>query len=226
MKVIILAAGEGTRLKPLTLETPKPLIEIAGKKVIDRIFESLPDEIDEAIIIVKYLKDKIKLHIGENFYNRRITFIEQGEKKGTYGALFSAKDALEKNERFLVINSDDIHSKEELEQYLTHPRSFGIQKMHMPNYYNINIDENGYVQGFRPQTEEEKTSGVYVATGVYVIDSNIFEHSGVVVYGGEYGLPQTILEQKDTYPIKAVTTQKWLPINSFEDIDRANSFFA
>lgn len=221
MKAVILAAGQGTRLRPLTLETPKPLIEISGKRIIDRIFEELPPEIDEVIMVVDHLKEKIKSVLGDKFYDRKIVFVEQGDIRGTFGALLSAKDMLD-NEKFLILNADDIHSRDELKKYLEHDRSFGIQKMVMPNYYNIDIDEEGFIKSFRPQTEKEKENGVYVATGVYVLDTNIFKHPGVSVFGGELGLPQTILAQKDNFPIKAVVTEKWIPINSFEDIEKAH----
>jgi NDP-sugar pyrophosphorylase family protein len=225
MKAIILAAGHGKRLQPLTFETPKPLIKVAGEEIIDRIFKSLPDEIDEVYIIVEHLKDKIQAHVGEIFYNKKVKFFEQGEKKGTFGALYSAKDYLEAGERFLVLNGDDVHEKEELKKYLQYTRSFGVQKMLMPNYYSMQMTPDGYVIGWKPQTEEEKIEGALVATGVYVIDSYIFKHPGVIVFGGEYGLPQTILDQKDEYPIRAIVTKKWMPINSYEDLEKAENYF-
>ncbi|MDO8260742.1 MAG: hypothetical protein Q7T50_04590, partial [Candidatus Magasanikbacteria bacterium] len=164
-------------------------------------------------------------YLGESFYNKKVIYAKQTEKKGTFGALLSAKKFLKKDERFLVLNGDDINDKEELKKYLEYPRSFGVQKMHMPNYYSIGIDRNKYIEGFRTQTDEEKLSVAFIATGVYVIDTNIFDHPGIVVYGGEYGLPQTILAQKDLYPIKSITTKKWMPINSFEDMKRAENYF-
>ena len=147
MKAVILAAGQGTRLLPLTKETPKPLIKISGIPIINRIFDSLPEEIDEVIVVVEHLKDKIKSHIGNNFYNKKVSYVDQMYMKGTFGALISAKDTLVENERFLVINGDDIHDKEELRKYLEYPRSFGIQKMHMPGYYDIQCDQNGFIKG-------------------------------------------------------------------------------
>ena len=224
MKAVILAAGEGSRLVPLTLETPKSLIEISGKAILERIFESLPDEIDEVIIVVGHLKEKIKAHLGENFQGRGVSYVEQGEKKGTFGALLSAQRFLQSDERFLVLNGDDLNDRGELEKFVKQDRAFGVQKMIMPNYYGLNIVD-GNLESFRPQTDVEKGEGTLIATGVYTLDTEIFNHPGVSVFGGEYGLPQTIMAQKDKYPIKVVVTKDWLPINSFADIERANKYF-
>jgi len=222
MKVIILAAGEGTRLRPLTLTTPKPLIEVAGKPIIERIIESLPDDITEAVLVVKHLEEKIIAHLGNSFSNRKITFVTQGETKGTFGALLSARDELISEKKFLVLNGDDLNSKEELEKFMINERAWGLQKMVMPNYYSMQV-ANGYVEGFKPQDESEKANGALIATGVYLLDPQIFNHPGVIVSGGEYGLPQTILEQKFTLPIRAIATEKWLPINSLSDLERAKN---
>jgi NDP-sugar pyrophosphorylase family protein len=224
MKVIILAAGKGTRLLPLTEHTPKPLVKIAGLPIIDRIFQSLPDEIDEVMLVVEYLKEKITAHVGSNFYGRPVRYVDQIEMRGTLGALFSARPLLQPGERFLVINGDDIHDKTELETYLKYDRSFGLQLAKMPGYHSIHLDSKGYVEGFYPQTESEQTNGAYTATGAYVIDTDIFSHEGVRLKSGtEVGLPQTVLAQKDSHPVKGVITTKWLPINSFDDIERAEA---
>ena len=225
MKAIILAAGEGTRLKPLTLDIPKSLISIGGKPIIDRIFESLPDEIDEVFIVVGHLKEKIKSHLGDNFRGKKVSYANQIDKHGTFGALLSARSFLSEGEVFLVLNGDDIHRKEELQKFMSGMRSFGVQKMIMPNYYSVLVNDDDHIEGFRSQTEEEKKSGTLVATGVYTLDTKIFDHPGVVVNGGEYGLPQTILAQKDLYPVKAILTTSWFPINSFEDIEKFKTNF-
>ena len=220
MKAVILAAGKGTRLYPLTLETPKPLISIAGKPVIERILESLPDAVSEVVIVVDHLKEKLISHIGSEFAGRSISYVSQGEMRGTFGALLSAKEYLNGEEKFLVLNGDDILSKEDLEKFLLAGRTFGVQKSIMPPYYSVIVEE-GRVLGFRPQTDEEKERGALIATGTYLLDGEIFSHPGVVVYGGELGLPQTILAQMESYPIRAVETEGWIPINSLEDLQRA-----
>jgi NDP-sugar pyrophosphorylase family protein len=60
MKAIILAAGRGTRLQPLTNTTPKPMIQVCGKPILEYLVESLYQEVSEIILIVKYKQEVIK----------------------------------------------------------------------------------------------------------------------------------------------------------------------
>jgi len=62
MKAIILASGRGTRMKPLTDTTPKPLIKIAGKPIIEHNIEKIHKQVDEIILVVKYLSEQFKTY--------------------------------------------------------------------------------------------------------------------------------------------------------------------
>ena len=221
MKAVILAAGKGTRLLPLTEHTPKPLVRVGESTTIDRTLASLPNSIDEVIIVVGHLKEKIITYVGEWSGKRSITYVEQHEPKGTFGALLAAKEKFLAGEKFLVLNGDDIYDKEELGKHLLHPRAFGVQYAKMPGYDSIHTDKNVNVVGFYPLTEQEKAEGAYMSIGSYVVDTHLFDSPGVVIQNGELGLPHTILAQKNMYPVTAVINKKWMPINSFEDIERA-----
>ncbi len=221
MKCIILAGGKGTRLLPLTEHTPKPLIHIGDEPIIHKIFTALPDEITEVVIVVEHLKEEIKKYLGTKYDGRTITYVDQIKMRGTFGALLSVQNILSPGERFLVLNGDDIYNKKELNMHIAQKRAFGVQKMHMPKYHSIKIDNDGNIDGFSRQTDEEKINGALIASGSYVIDTDIFNIPPVILSDGEYGLPQTILSQKNMHPIKAVIMHQWLPINSFEDKERA-----
>ncbi len=91
--------------------------------------------------------------------------------------------------------------------------------MHIP-YYTIE-SENGIVKNFRKQTEEEKVQGSLIATGVYVLDTQIFDFEPVVLSDGSIGLPQTILSQKEKYPVHVVETKKWISVNTIDDLEKA-----
>ncbi|MEN9649670.1 MAG: D-glycero-alpha-D-manno-heptose 1-phosphate guanylyltransferase [Candidatus Parcubacteria bacterium] len=229
MKAIILAAGKGSRLQPLTDHTPKPLIQVAGKPILDRIIENLPDAVDEVVLITKHLSDQIESHVAKQtafgVYRPKVTIVPQGPATGTYGALLSIKDLIAPGERFFVMNGDDLVDKAELEQHLQFPLSSGIQKKVWPAYYSSDPDADGIVRQYRTQTPEEKINGTHVSNGVFVLDDRIFSFPAVEIAQGELGLPQTIIAQTETYPLHAVITTKWHSINDHDDLEAAHKRF-
>ena len=69
MKAVILAAGEGVRMRPLTNNCPKPMIKILGKPILHHIIDALPDEVNEIILVVGYLGDQIENYFGKDESN-------------------------------------------------------------------------------------------------------------------------------------------------------------
>src|SRR3989344_2004934 len=102
MKAIILAAGKGERMRPLTDTIPKPLIPVLGKPVLDRLFESMPEEITDVAIVVLHLAEKIQEHCGDRFYGRSISYIK-GLADGNARSFLAAKDFVKNEPRFLLL---------------------------------------------------------------------------------------------------------------------------
>ena len=92
MKVIIPLAGKGTRLRPHTHLTPKPMLKIAGKPVIDYVMDDLArlGGVDEVIYITGHLKDKVEQYTRTK-YPWKSVFVEQTEQKGTADAIRLAR---------------------------------------------------------------------------------------------------------------------------------------
>ena len=107
---MILAAGLGKRLKPLTNNTPKPLLKVGNQSLIERNIRSLLNYgFDEIVINVSYLGNMITEHVLEIFPNNKIIFSKESEPLGTGGGIKNALKLLG-DEPFMLINADIYHN--------------------------------------------------------------------------------------------------------------------
>src|SRR3989344_405602 len=107
MQAVILAAGLGTRMGALTRNTPKPLLKIQDRTLLEHNLTAMPDEIDEVVLVVGYLDDQIRNFVGKEFLGKKITYVHQEKLRGTGHALSMCKGVLQ--DRFLVMNGDDLY---------------------------------------------------------------------------------------------------------------------
>ena len=117
MKCVLLASGEGIRMRPLTLAHPKTLLTVHNKPIIKYIFESLPDEITEVIVVIKYLREQIRSFLGEEYMGKKIT-IAFGSEKGNAYSFLNIRKYL-KDERFLLIYGDEMPTKDNVKRCLS-----------------------------------------------------------------------------------------------------------
>ena len=105
-QAMILAAGYGKRMMPLTKKTPKPLLKVGDETLLDIHLNKLLDaSFDDIFVNVSHLGDKIKKHLKKNYINN-ITIIEEKKPLGTGGALLNASKHFKDNDWILVINAD------------------------------------------------------------------------------------------------------------------------
>lgn len=90
MHLVIMAAGEGSRMRPFTDTTAKPLLKICGKTLIEHNIESIVSDFDEIFFIVKYKKEQFSEYFGSLYQGKKVHYIEQmDEKSGTGAAILS-----------------------------------------------------------------------------------------------------------------------------------------
>ena len=124
MQAVILAAGRGTRMNELTTAVPKPMLDVAGKPLLEYKLDALPDFVEEVVLIIGYKGDVIQAHFGDLYNGKRILYVEQETMNGTAGALWCAKDLF--HERFLVMMGDDIYMKEDVDRCLEDSESWKL----------------------------------------------------------------------------------------------------
>ena len=107
MDAVVLAAGEGTRLRPLTEDKPKGMVEVDEKPILTHCFEQLVElGAEELIVVVGYKKEKIIQHYGDAFDGVPITYTHQREQQGLAHALLTAEEHVETD--FMLMLGDNI----------------------------------------------------------------------------------------------------------------------
>jgi|SRR3989344_1062072 len=183
MKVVILAAGIGKRMRPLTLKIPKPLLTVNGKPIIDYVLESFPPEIDEVIIVVKYLGTQIKKYIGTRNRGRSVKYIRGSDQGSAYSFLAVKKHLA--NERFLFVYGDEIPNPNDVKKCLA-------KDLSILTFTSQNPQANGIAYLRRDGTirriiEKPKHPASNLAVdGVMVINTDIFNYTPVRTRGEFY----------------------------------------
>ncbi|MFW9880356.1 MAG: bifunctional sugar-1-phosphate nucleotidylyltransferase/acetyltransferase, partial [Candidatus Thorarchaeota archaeon] len=184
MKAVILAAGEGKRLRPITSLKPKPMISLLGKPLLEYTILGLKEaNIDEILLIVGYKQDKIKEYFekASHYLKVKIDYITQEKYLGTAHAASYAKDFV-KDEDFLMMYGDifvdpeifkHLHQKFEKNKYdglislieVANPQNYGI----------ITLDSNNLVKNIIEKPTLEKNAGNLANAGIFMFNQLIFE---------------------------------------------------
>ena len=108
MKSLIIAAGEGTRLRPYTINRPKPMIPILGKPMLEHVILQLRrNGVTDLVVVVGYLRNQIQDYFGNGEqFGLTIEYITQKQQRGEADAILSAESALEAEDHFLMVDSD------------------------------------------------------------------------------------------------------------------------
>src|SRR3954471_17898801 len=107
MEAVVLAGGEGTRLRPLTLTTPKPVVPLAGRPFLSFMLDWLARPCgDETLLALGYRADDVERVLGHEHHGMRLRYLVEDEPLGTAGPLRLAFDAGALSGRVLVLNGD------------------------------------------------------------------------------------------------------------------------
>jgi len=208
---------------PATDETPKPLLEAGGKTLLEYKFDAMPKVVEEVIIVIGWMGEKIRAKFGDSYEGMQIRYVEQDVLDGTMGALARAKDVLKG--RFLVMMGDDIYALEDAEKCLhnTDGWSMVVQESDSPRAGGaVQIDSQGKIMAI---IEGEHSGTRFAATNLFVLDTRIFEFPMVPKAQGspEFGLPQTAVAAAAGLgiPLYAVEASLWVQVTEADDLVRA-----
>jgi len=176
-QAVILAAGEGQRLRPFTVTKPKAMIAIADKPILQYVVEALAQNgIREIIMVVGYRREQIFDYFGAGEqFGVHIVYRAQERQLGTAHALAKAKDVVE-NE-FLTLPGDNLIQAETIARFIgTEPNAMLVRKVEDVSRYGVVTIDGNLVKGVIEKPKE--ASGNIVNTGIYAFSRQIFDLAG------------------------------------------------
>lgn len=234
MIAVILAAGRGTRMGTLTTETPKPMLKVHGKNLIERKLEVLPKEITKVILVVGYLKETIRGYFGTSWNGIAIEYVEQSVLSGTGGAIDLCKEYLQHEEQFLVLMGDDLYAHVDLLDIISNNYSILVAnqgKEGRKKGWQVFFDEENMLTEIHQDVEAETSP--YINAGAYSLGKEYFTEEIYKMDNGEYSLPHTLINlitrkqvEGESLRVRVVVAKSWLQITSPESIVEAESILS
>lgn len=228
MKAVVMAGGQGTRLRPLTSNQPKPMVPVVNKPTIQHILELVQRHgINEVVMTLAFLPRLIRNHFGDgSAMGMHIDYTVEETPAGTAGSIRLAKDLLE--DTFLVISGDaltdfDLTSVVAFHEQRRAMITIALKSVENPLEFGVVIvDEDGRIQRFLEKPGWGQVFSDTVNTGIYVIEPEVFDH---IPEGQPYDFshdlfPKLFDMRKPLYGV--VCDGYWQDIGSLEQYLQAN----
>ena len=195
MKGVILAAGRGERLRPLTDDRPKVVLKVANRPIIEYVMERLYPFVDEFVIVVRYKKEKVIETLGDEFGGKPVRYVEQLPGEGTAKAIESARDSVD--DEFIVVNGDIYFEENAVRELVSAFRrekadvAIVVKRFDdLSHFGKVDVEEGRVV---RIAEKPGKVPG-YANLGIYAFRSKVFEFIGRtgISERGEYEITDTL----------------------------------
>ncbi|HXP92867.1 MAG TPA: sugar phosphate nucleotidyltransferase, partial [Candidatus Binatia bacterium] len=229
MRAVVMAGGEGSRLRPLTSRLPKPLAPVANKPVMHHIVDLLRRHgITEIVATLHYLADEVEAYFGDGSdLGVTMHYVVEDTPLGTAGAVRLASGLL-KDETFLIISGDALTDLD-ISAVVEHHRQSGnvativLQRVNNPLEFGVVVTgENGKIERFLEKPSWGEVFSDTINTGIYVLESEVLNYMepGKVYDFSKDIFPQLLRDGKQLGGY--VTSDYWTDIGSLEQYHQAN----
>jgi mannose-1-phosphate guanylyltransferase len=180
MQALVLAGGEGTRLRPLTYTTPKPIMPLAGRPFLSFMLDWLhAHSVDEVILSCGFMSDAVRQVLGDIYNGMRLRYVVEEEPLGTAGPVRLALDQGVLEERLLVLNGDvltdiDLSSELDLHERTGARVTLALYPVDDTSSYGVvPLAEDGQVEAFLEKMADAPTN--LINAGAYVLEREVVE---------------------------------------------------
>jgi NDP-sugar pyrophosphorylase family protein len=225
---ILLAGGEGTRLRPLTYEVPKSLVKVNGKPLLQYAIDELErNGIRHMMVSAGYMADKIVDYIkslGSNNRKPKIDYVVESKPLGTGGAIKFALGALGDIDDFAVVNADTIFDVDLQAMHRMHVLKRAVATIGVINFDNVAgfgvvNTEGSTIKSFVEKPDPSKCDSHTINAGIYVLNKRVkelFPKSDSFSIERDFFSPNVGKVVMLSYPIK-----KFITVNTLEQLNAA-----
>ena len=220
--VVIMAGGLGTRLQPLTNDTPKPMLHVGNKPILETIIENFAKYGYLNIVLsLSYKADLIESYFGDGSkFGVHIEYVHETKRLGTAGALHLLEDTL--SEPFFVMNGDVLTNVNFDHMHSFHLAQKAVATMAVREYeHQVPYGVVNIVDGIITSIVEKPTHKNYVSAGIYLLDPQVLSE---VPKDEFFDMPAlfTRLIQKGESSVSFPIREYWLDIGRIQDYEKAN----
>ena len=230
MKAVVMAGGEGTRLRPMTASMPKPLLPVVNRPIMEHVLRLLKRHgLTDTVVTVQFLASLVRNYFGDGEeLGMKLTYANEEKPLGTAGSVKNAEDAL-KDDSFLVISGDaltDFDLTELMEFHRAKGAMVTVCLTRVPNPLEFGItilDEEGRVERFLEKPTWGQVFSDTVNTGIYVMEPEVFDYVAAdtsVDWSGDV-FPQLLKEGKPIYGF--VAEGYWEDVGTHESYVKAQA---
>ena len=185
LKAMVMAAGMGSRLEPITLRFPKPLIPVMNRPLMDIILTQLKNiGVSEVISNTYYLADQIINRYKDNNLGVKFSYVKETELSGTAGGVKKCQFFFDKDEDFIVMSGDILTTADIKKGIEIHKKSgaiatIGVKEIpheHVSHFGVVVTGEDGYIKEFQEKPSIEEAKSNLINTGIYIFNYKIFDY--------------------------------------------------
>jgi bifunctional UDP-N-acetylglucosamine pyrophosphorylase/glucosamine-1-phosphate N-acetyltransferase len=207
---IILAAGLGTRLRPHTLTTPKPLLPVRGRPILDWTLAALPPGVERVVVVTHYLAEQVEAFLRSQRHQPNWVTVHQQTPRGTGDAFRSCRGQVTAD-RVLVLNGDDLYAAADLAALGAKPAGLLVREVDEPRKFGIVFTRpDGTLE--RLVEKPDMTGRQLANIGAYLFPRPALDVELPLSPRGEYEITDAVSAVAARQPFYAVPARVWLPI--------------
>lgn len=222
MQVVILAAGEGTRMRPLSASLPKPMLPVADRPLVAHSVDAAIDAgADEVVLVVGYEAETVREHFGSEYAGVPVEYAVQEEQSGTADAVRAAREHLDGP--FAVLNGDNLYDAESIRRLFDAGPAVGAYRVEDPSNYGVLSTDGDTVTEIVEKPDDPPTD--LANTGAYVFPAETRTWLDVAESErGEYEITDVLARVVDEYDVTAVELERWMDVGRPWELLEANEW--